>query len=142
MAVWEAELILSVRLWMDGPDGQAEVWRGFAQCFGTSQGRTELRQFETLLTCLCTNARRPLVRHGRGCMCVGSDEAILRTLVHEAARGDLAEASCIASLLVPACHAEPIALMAAQVGQTMQQMARRTPVEEHPGDTPAQRVLH
>ena len=124
---WEADLILAMRLWMDSPEGQAEVWNEFARCFGAEHGRAELRHFETLLTHLCTHARRPLVRHGLCCDCIGSDEAILQTLVREAVRGDLAEAALIASLILPACHAEPVALLAARVGQAMQRMARHLP---------------
>lgn len=142
IAPWEAELIMSIRFWMDSPQGQAEVWNGFARCFGADEGRAEMRSFETLLASLCTHARRPLARHGLGCTCIGSDEAVLRTLVREAARGDLAEASMIASLLVPARHAEPVALMAARVGQAMQRMARRAPAS-HPGPPHTEtRILH
>lgn len=127
IAPWEAELILSMRHWMDGQSGQAKVWNGFARCFGPVDGRTEMRQFETLMTSLCAHARRPLARHGLFCVCIGSDEAIFQTLVREAARGDLAEAALIASLLVPAAYAELIALKAAQVGQAMQIMTRDMP---------------
>ncbi|WP_294620438.1 hypothetical protein [uncultured Roseovarius sp.] len=142
IAPWEAELVMSIRFWMDSPQGQAEVWNGFARCFGAIEGRAEMRNFETLLTSLCTHARRPLVRHGLGCTCIGSDEAVLRTLVREAARGDLAEASMIASLLVPARHAEPIALMAARVGQAMQHMAKRTPALHPEPPQTENRILH
>ena len=34
IAPWEAELILSMRFWMDGPEGQAAVWNGFARTLG------------------------------------------------------------------------------------------------------------
>ena len=88
IAPWEAELILSMRFWMDGPEGQAAVWNGFARTLGATEGRVALRGFERLLSDLCTFARRPLVRHGPGCTCIGSDEALLQTLVREAARGD------------------------------------------------------
>lgn len=129
IAPWEAELIMSMRFWMDGPEGQAEVWNGFARFFGATAGRAEMRNFESLLSSLCTHARRPLIRHGLGCTCIGSDEAILQTLVREATHGDLAEAAMIASLIVPARHAEPVALMAAQVGQAMQRISKRTPYQ-------------
>ncbi|WP_306151309.1 hypothetical protein [Roseovarius sp. MMSF_3281] len=142
IAPWEAELILSMRFWMDGPEGQAEVWGGFARCFGAAEGRAEMRGFESLFTSICTHARRPLVRHGLGCNCIGSDEAILRTLVREAARGDLAEAAMIASLLVPACNAEQIALLAAQVGRAMQRMAQRTPTQKPTRSQTGSRILH
>lgn len=142
IAPWEAELIMSVRFWMAGPDSQAEVWNGFAHSFGATEGLAELRNFECLLSDLCRFARRPLVRHGLGCTCIGSDEAILQTLVREAARGDLAEAAMIASLIVPARHAEPVALMAARVGQAMQRMVRRGPAASLPRHKRDDRTLH
>ncbi len=139
---WEATLIMSMRLWMEGPDAQAEVWRDFARCFGTEKGREELRQFETFLSRLLSAARRPLVRHGLGCTCIGSDEAILRLMVREATRGDLAEAAMIASLIVPASLAEPIALMAARVGIAMRDIARHLPTAPVPNGPPQVRRLH
>ncbi|WP_292308449.1 hypothetical protein [Marivita sp.] len=142
LPAWEATLILSTRLWMDGPDGQAEVWSDFARCFGPARGRDELRQFETFLSRLLSAARRPLVRHGTGCACIGSDEAVLRLLVHEAAKGDLAEAAMIASLILPAHHAEPIALMAARIGSAMKALADHPSAALHPPKPQPARRLH
>ncbi|MWB79076.1 hypothetical protein GLS40_13635 [Pseudooceanicola sp. 216_PA32_1] len=133
---------MSIRFWMDGPEGRDEVWNGFARCFGATAGRAEMRSFESLLTSLCTFARRPLVRHGLGCTCIGSDEAILTTLAREAICGDLAEATMIASLLVPVRHAEPVALLAAQVGPAMQRMARRGPTAQRSQPGPQDRTFH
>ncbi|WP_152452895.1 hypothetical protein [Roseivivax sp. THAF40] len=133
---------MSIRLWMEGPEGKAEVWNSFARCFGGDAGRAEIHRFETLLASLYTYARRPLVRHGLACMCIGSDEAILQTLVREAARGDLPEAAMIASLIVPARHAEPVALMAAPVGQAMQRISKRTPIQRPERTGSEERILH
>ncbi|QFT60391.1 hypothetical protein FIU94_16295 [Sulfitobacter sp. THAF37] len=139
---WEAELILSMRLWMDSLEGQAKVGTGFARCFGAAGGQAEVRQFERLLTALCAYARRPLVRHSLGCDCIGSDEAVLQTLVREAARGNLAEAAMVASLLVPASQAEHVALMAAQVGLAMQCIARQPPPPHDAALPQRDRTLH
>lgn len=139
LSPWEADLILSLRLWMDGPEGQAEVWNSFARGFGGTGGRAELRAFETMLHHICTHARRPLMRRQPGCLCLGADEATLLTLAREASRGELTEAAMIASLMVPARHAERIAIMAAQVGQAMQTIARRAPRQTH---EPQAKVLH
>lgn len=128
LPAWEVELLLSLRFWMDGPEGQVRVWTSFSRCFGTIEGRRHLRLFEGMLGSLCSHARRPLVRHGLGCNCIGSDEAIFLNLVREAAKGDIAEAALIASLMVPAGQAELIALKAAEVGQAMQRMTRRMPM--------------
>ena len=142
VAPWEADLIMSMRLWMENADGQRDVWNSYARCYGSDEGHAKMQQFETLLTCLCSHARRPLVRHGLGCDCIGSDEAVLQTLVREAARGDLAEASMIASLLVPASHAEMVAIYAAQVGQAMKEMSRHYKAAKTITPATNERVLH
>ena len=142
VAPWEADLIMSMRLWMENADGQRDVWNSYARCYGSAEGHAKMQQFETLLTCLCSHARRPLVRHGLGCDCIGSDEAVLQTLVREAARGDLAEASMIASLLVPASHAEMVAIYAAQVGQAMKEISRHYKAAKTITPATDDRVLH
>ncbi|WP_089885253.1 hypothetical protein [Citreimonas salinaria] len=142
LAPWEAGLILSLRAWMEGPAGQAEVWNGFARSFGGAEGRVEMHRFETLLVTLCENARRPLVRHGGGCACIGVDEALFCTLVREAAGGDLAEAAAIAGLLVKAGQAGPVADLAAQVGRAMQRMTWHDPADPDILPESSGRVLH
>ncbi len=129
LPAWEAELVLSMRFWLDGAEGREKVWNSFAQTFGAAEGRTQLRLFEGLLSSLCNHARRPFVRHGRGCTCIGADEAVLLTLVREAAKGDIAEAAQIASLMVPAAQAELIALKSVELGRAMQQMTHRSPAD-------------
>ncbi|APE43036.1 hypothetical protein BOO69_06095 [Sulfitobacter alexandrii] len=140
--LWEAELILSMRLWRESPEGQAEVSRGFARCYGPAGGAAETRGFDRLLGALCRHARRPLTWHGLGCSCIGADEAVLQTFVREAAQGDLAEAAMIASLIAPAAQAEHLALMAAQVGRAMQGMARSAPPSRPGRPGAATPVLH
>lgn len=77
---WQAEFILSLRLCLDSPEGRTKVLDGFSQCFGEVEGRAQMQLFEMFLTRLHGTARRPLVRHGLGCTCLGSDEAALRFL--------------------------------------------------------------
>jgi hypothetical protein len=54
----------------------------------------------------------------------------------------LAEATLIASLLVPAGQAEQIALQSARVGRAMQRMARHMPQSASRPDPPPNRRLH
>jgi len=62
VSAWEAELILNMRLWQDGPRGQEQVWNAYATAFGPDAGRAELRTFERLLCLIDTDMLRPLVR--------------------------------------------------------------------------------
>lgn len=120
---WEADLVMAIRLWLEGADGQNRLWTAYARSFGSASGRSKLKQFEAMLRELLLHARRPLVRHGLTCDCIGSDEAIVQTIVREAVRGDLEEARMIASLIVPARHADMVATYAAEVGKTMKTMS-------------------
>ncbi len=121
---WEAELILNMRLWMDGPRGQEQVWTAYAAAFGAAEGRRQLRTFERLLWLIETNMLRPLVRHGVACRCIGSDEAVFANMVRFASEGELHEASLIATLLVRPAHAEQVAVMAGEVGMATRDLAR------------------
>ena len=85
---WEAELILNMRLWQDGPTGQAQVWEAYASAFGQSEARQHLRAFERLLWMIETNMLRPLIRHSVACSCIGSDEAVFANMVRFASDGD------------------------------------------------------
>ena len=95
MDAWEADVVLSLRLWCEGPQGQAQVWSAF---------------------------RRPLVRHDVGCACVGADEAIFLNLIRTAADGHLTDAALIATLLTGPAEAERIALLAGEVGACARRM--------------------
>ncbi|MEL6679916.1 MAG: hypothetical protein AAFQ51_14505 [Pseudomonadota bacterium] len=132
---WEAELILNLRLWFSGPDGQALVWTSYRRALPGPVARAELQAFERLLRLVTDHAHRTLVRRDVACTCVGSDEAVFAHLVSVASAGDLTEASLIATLLVRAAHAEHAALLAGQVGSACRRMVARTAPPRHAGST-------
>ena len=37
VAPWEADLIMSMRLWMENADGQRDVWNSYARCYGSAE---------------------------------------------------------------------------------------------------------
>ncbi|MEM8579996.1 MAG: hypothetical protein AAGF50_02210 [Pseudomonadota bacterium] len=116
---WEAELVQNLRLWMDGNEGRSEVWNTYASALGKTSATASLNAFERLLLMIDTNMLRPMVRHSVGCRCLGSDEAVFLHLVRTASAGDLHEATMIATLIVRSANAEPLALLAASVGETL-----------------------
>ncbi|MEM8826141.1 MAG: hypothetical protein AAGD40_04345, partial [Pseudomonadota bacterium] len=71
---WEADLIVTLRLWCDSPEGQAKVWNEFAMTLPKGKAADEMRAFEQLVSVIASYAHRPLVRHGVGCACIGADE--------------------------------------------------------------------
>jgi len=121
--VWEAELIISLRLWCSGLSGRADVYDAFSSRFSPKRAAEEFEIFERLLNSISIYAHRPLLLHDVECSCIGADEQIFVHLVATASAGDLREASLIATLLIGAVQAENIALLAAQVGQSVKQMS-------------------
>lgn len=113
---WEANLVVNLRSWCEGPEGQARVWNDYARTLGASRAREEIRTLENLVNTLADYAYRPLVRHCVHCACVGSDECIFLNLVRTASDGHLTDAALIATLLAGPTQAEVIALLAGQVG--------------------------
>jgi len=130
MTPWEANLVLNMRLWFDGPEGQEQVWSEYRRALPGADAQRECRTFERLLITLTENACRPLVRHHVGCACVGVDEGVFVTLVRTASEGYLSDAALIATLLTRPAHAELIAVMAGQVGHCVRQIHNRRPEYE------------
>ena len=129
---WEALLIRELRLWCHGPEGQAEVWNGFAVNLPPGTADTEMRVFEDLIRTMATYARRPLVRHDVQCDCLGADEAVFLQIVKSACSGELHDAAMVAALAVMPAHAERVALMAAQVGTSIQRISAHLDVPAEP----------
>jgi len=132
---WEANLVLNLRLWCEGPKGQAQVWNDYACAFQSPTAAQEMRAFETLMTTLIEYAARPLVRHDVHCACVGSDECIFLNLVKTAADGHLNDAALIATLITGPAKAEAIAMLAGQVGQGARQLTPKENFRQPPDAT-------
>ena len=119
---WEANLVLNLRLWCEGPRGRGYVWSDYSQSFPNGVAESELQSFEELLRLLVSLSMRPLVRHCVGCACVGSDEGVFLHLVRTASDGHLNDAALIASMMVGPARAEQIAMLAGQVGDAARRM--------------------
>ena len=114
----EAErlVVWSLRRWLDGPDGQAEVWNAFATRLGAERGRNALRAFEAYLEALATGTTRRLCRHAAGCPCVGRDEADLAAIVTLAARGEPGATSARAARFVAPDRLAGVVAASARLG--------------------------
>ncbi|GGX67127.1 hypothetical protein GCM10007385_40260 [Tateyamaria omphalii] len=116
MDEWEANLVLNLRLWCEGPAGKSQARQDYYNAFQEAEADRAWQTFESLLSKIIRTASRPLVRHEVGCNCVGSDECVFLHLVRTASDGHLNDAALIATLLSGPAHAEHIALMAGEVG--------------------------
>ncbi|MEM6422009.1 MAG: hypothetical protein AAF698_05415, partial [Pseudomonadota bacterium] len=94
--------------------------------FGAREGKRQLAAFETLIETLITHGRRPIMRHGIGCRCLGADECVLANLVGAAGQGDREEAALMAALLVRPGMATTVAAMAEEVGVVLRRMTLRS----------------
>lgn len=119
----EQGAVACLRLWCDGPDAQARLWRDLSAALGTAHGSTALKALERLLTLVVRHGRRSLMCHGTDCRCVGGDEAAFANLVAAAAAGERKDALLLASLLVHPGMAPEAADLAAQFGLALRRMA-------------------
>jgi hypothetical protein len=101
----EGGAVRALRLWFSGAEGRAEMAARFARRFGAEAGGAHLDRLGRFLETLAGSCRRPLMRHGIGCACLGADECVLATLLAAAGEGDRDEAMLLACVLVRADRA-------------------------------------
>lgn len=122
MDVWEAGLILNLRLWCAGPAGQGQVRADYDRALPVAEADRAWHAFDRLVRTLVATATRPMVRHDLGCTCAGSDECVFAHLVRTASDGHLNDAALIATLLTGPAHAEHIAVLAGEVGTCLRRI--------------------
>lgn len=127
---WEAEVVGSLRLWCSGPAGHIKFWNRLVKTVGPDRARDEMIAFDRLVFLISNNAHRPLVRKSTTSRCICADEAMFLHLVSTATEGDLHEAAGAAALMVRAAHAEQIAILAAEVGETAKTVLSLAPANK------------
>ena len=118
----EAGLVLYLRLYCAGPDARAQAERDFTLSLGPDHGPAAINSLADLCALCPCHGRRPLVRHGISCKCLGADEACLANLVGAAGSGDREEAMLLASLMVRADMAPCLAGLAETLGLALHRM--------------------
>ena len=141
MDAWEAKLVLNLRLWCEGPHGQAKACNAYVNALPASEAERAWHMFEGLVTKIIDTTTRPLVRHDVDCNCVGSDECVFVHLVRTASDGHLNDAALIATLLTGPAHAEHIAILAGEVGSALRHK-RHKPAPHSPATAPNVVRLH
>ncbi len=111
--------VMALRLWCDrGPAGVAHV-------LGPEADAGAVDTFGALCACCVGAARRPLMRHGAGCPCLGADEAAFAAFLQVAVEGERGDALMMAfALLHPEAAAEGVA-RAQQAGLMLRRIALR-----------------
>lgn len=142
IAPWEALLVCHLRLWCDSAEGRNDVRDAWGLAAAGHGGDAVLNAFDRLIQTMTTFSRRPLVRHGRDCECLGADEGIFVQIVSAASEGQLDDAAMVASLIAFPAQAERIAILAAQVGIGFRAVRAMTINQSVANTTSPRRFLH
>lgn len=123
----EAASVVYLRLWCDGPEGQTQVWQDFASSLGVEHGQNALTNFEDLCRMFTQHGRRPLMRHGVQCKCLGADESCFANFIGAAACGAREDAMLMAMLMVRPDFAPMTTALATDFGLALKRMNLRAP---------------
>ncbi len=137
----EAGAVMYLRLWGDGPKGRADAASDFDIALGADQGRAAMLTLDRLCSLCAHHGRRPLVRHGLGCGCLGADENCFAQMIGAAAEGAREDAMMMASLIVRPDFAPALASLSEELGLTLRRMMTAIPVQTTYHQTPST-VLH
>ncbi len=116
-----AAAVLHLRAWGDGD--LAAIAQDFARGLGRGAGACAATDFDQLCGLIARHGRRPLMRHGRNCSCVGADEACFAAFVATAAEGCREDALLMAMLIVRPDMAPGLVALGQQVGLALRRMA-------------------
>ncbi|WP_010142099.1 hypothetical protein [Oceanicola sp. S124] len=135
----EALLIGALRARAAGPEAQRQFSTELADLMGASRAAEAEAALDGFLEVTLRHARRPLMRHGLTCACVGADEAVLAHLMTISTSGEREDAMLMACLLVRPDMAPAVVSQARTLGFVL---LRGAPVGTHaaPGGTSA--TLH
>ena len=117
-----------LRLWGDGAAGRADAASDFGIALGAEQGRAAMLTLDRLCSLCAHHGRRPLVRHGLGCSCLGADENCFAQMVAAASEGAREDAMMMASLIVRPDFAPALASLSEELGLALRRMTTRAPV--------------
>ncbi len=137
----EAGAVMYLRLWGDGENGRAGAASDFEIALGADCGRSAMLTLDRLCS-LCANyGRRPLIRHGLGCSCLGADENCFAQMIASASEGAREDAMMMASLIVRPDFAPALASLSEELGLALRRMTVAIPLPTTGHETPSA-VLH
>jgi hypothetical protein len=129
----EAEAVLCLRHWFSGPEARRRMQAQLTANLGTAGAEDALKHFGQLCQLCLSHGRRPLVRHGLHCDCLGADENVFANLIASAAEGERADAMMMASLIVAPQMAPGLMSAATEFGQALKQAtAHQMPLQQRP----------
>jgi len=119
----EAGAVLYLRLWCEGESNRLQVLRDFQTALGDQNGEKAVRSFHSLCSLCVHHGRRPLMRHGVSCNCLGADESCFANFIGYATDGENEDALMMATTIVEAGMAPMLVSLAKDFGLALRRMA-------------------
>ncbi len=141
LAPIEAGAVMYLRLWSEGAKGRADAASDFDIALGANQGRAAMLTLDRLCSLCASYGRRPLIRHGLGCACLGADENCFAQMIAAASEGAREDAMMMASLIVRPDFAPALASLSEKLGMALRRMTAAVPMPTTGHQTPSA-VLH
>lgn len=132
----EAATVIYWRLWAGGLKGQRRAKTDFCTALGDKAGTQAVDALAQIFDTCARHGRRPLMRHGLGCTCVGADESCIANLIGYASECRRDDAALIATILVTPDLCMHMAALAQTFGLALRRMAlaprrKAEPTETH-----------
>jgi hypothetical protein len=124
------ELVGLLRRLTAGPAARATAEALLDRRAGPDMAQRVIAAFDGFWRQIALHGRRPLMRHGTGCTCLGADEACLATLVEAAAEGAREDALLMACLVVRPDLSPMVVADAAALGLALHRLVLRAPRPE------------
>ncbi len=118
--------VVYLRMWCDGPTGRAQVAQDFETVLGGTDARHAVAALDGVCAVCARAGRRPILRHGVSCRCLGADESWFANLVEAASAGADEDALMIAGHLVQPSSAPGLVGLAGTLGLAIRQVAERS----------------
>lgn len=108
---------------------------------GSDQESVAMSVMDRLCSLCAHHGRRPLIRHGLGCSCLGADENCFAQMIAAASEGAREDTMMLAALIVRPDFAPALAALSEELALALRRMSVVTPLPSTGHVTPSA-VLH
>ncbi len=126
-----------LRLWGNGANGRADAASDFEIALGNDHGRAAMLTLDRLCSLCANHGRRPLIRHGLNCACLGADENCFAQMIAAASEGAREDAMMMASLIIRPDFAPALVCLSEEFGLALRRMTISAPLPNTGHHTPA-----
>ena len=139
----EAGAVIYWRLWAEGLTGQRRAKAEFCAVLGDKAGTEAVDALAQIFDACARHGRRPLMRHGLNCKCLGADESCIANFIGYASECRREDAALIATLLVTPDLCMALAALAQTFGLALRRMALAELPKMAPNEThQTNRTIH